>query len=359
MAEPISVCTKEEQRGVIRFLWSEGVTGAEIHRRLSAQYGNRALPQRSVYEWIEKFQHGRTNVKDEERAGRPSTSIIDSNVEDARAMILENRRVTIDELANHFEISNGSAYDIIHNRLVFRKVCARWVPKQLTEEQKNNRVAICQRQLDRYAKEGEAFLTRIVNGDETWVHHFAPESKRQSMEWKHPGSPVKKKFKGQTFARKVMLSIFWDSQGILLEHYLERGTTVNSVGCSEMQSTELKPEIRTKRRGLLSSGVLLLHDNASPHTAIHTLQTLEKLDLTVLEHPAYSPDFALSDYHLFSPLKCALRGRRFTSDEGVKEAVHEWLAAQAKTFFSEGIQKLLERWNKCIAKHGDYIEKMI
>ena len=46
-------------RGVIRFLWSEGVTGAEINRRLSAQYGDSALPQRSVYEWIERFQHGR------------------------------------------------------------------------------------------------------------------------------------------------------------------------------------------------------------------------------------------------------------------------------------------------------------
>jgi hypothetical protein len=64
-----------------------------------------------------------------------------------------------------------------------------------------------------------------------------------------------------------------------------------------------------------------------------------------------------SDCHLFGPLKDALRGRRFTSDEGVKEAVHEWLAAQPKTFFSEGIQKLLDRWNKCIAKHGEYIEK--
>jgi len=118
----------------------------------------------------------------------------------------------------------------------------------------------------------------------------------------------------------------------------------------------VKPAIRTKRRDLLSSGVLLLHDNMRPHTAIHTLQTLVKLGFTVLEHPAYSPDLAPSDYHLFRPLKDALRGHRFTSD-GVKEAVHEWRAAQPKTFVSEGIQKLLECWNKCIAKHGDYIEK--
>ena len=154
-----------------------------------------------------------------------------------------------------------------------------------------------------------------------------------------------------------MLTIFWDSQWVILEHYLERDTTVNSVGYSEMLSTELKPAIRTKRRDLLSSGVLLLHENARPYTAIHTLQTLVKLRFTVLEHPAYGPDLAPSENHLFGPLKDALTGLRFTSDEGAKEAVHEWLAAQLKTFFSEGIQKLMESWNKCIAKNGEYIEK--
>jgi hypothetical protein len=101
MAAPLSVCTKEEQRGVIRFLWSKGVPGAEIHRRVSAQYGDSALPRRSVYEWIKRFQHGRTSLKDEKRAGRQSTSITDSTVEDVRAMILENRRVTIDDVSNH------------------------------------------------------------------------------------------------------------------------------------------------------------------------------------------------------------------------------------------------------------------
>ena len=109
---------------------------------------------------------------------------------------------------NHFEISHGSAYDIIHNRLGFRKVCAGWVPKELTEEHRNNRVAICERLLDRYANEGEAFLTQIVTGDETWVHHFAPESKRQSMEWKYPGSPVKKKIQESTFCGKSVAHNF-------------------------------------------------------------------------------------------------------------------------------------------------------
>jgi len=70
-----------------------------------------------------------------------------------------------------------------------------------------------------------------------------------------------------------------------------------------------------------------------------------------------SPDLAPSDYHLFGPLKNALRGCRFSTDKEVQEAVHKWLRDQPKTFFLEGICKLVDRWTKCIEKEGDYVEK--
>ena len=130
MAAPLAVCTKEEKRAVIRFLWSEGVPGAEIHRRLSTQYGDSALPRRSVYEWIEKFISGRTNVTHEEGAGRPSTSNNDK-IQQAREMVRANRRLAIGEVACSLQISHGSAYQIIHDELGFRKVCARWVLRKL------------------------------------------------------------------------------------------------------------------------------------------------------------------------------------------------------------------------------------
>ncbi|PNF16795.1 hypothetical protein B7P43_G18395, partial [Cryptotermes secundus] len=95
-----------------------------------------------------------------------------------------------------------------------------------------------------------------------------------------------------------------------------------------------------KRRGLLS-GVVLLHNNAHPHTAAHTAETLRKLKFDIMAHPPYSPDLAPSDY----------------SDQEVEEAVHAWLAAQPKTFFSEVIRKLVQRWTKCVEKQGDYVDK--
>ena len=123
-----------------------------------------------------------------------------------------------------------------------------------------------------------------------------------------------------------------------------------------MLQRELKPAIRSKRRGKLSKEILLLY-NAHPHTAAHTLETLKQLKWEAMEHPAYSPDLAPSDFHLFGPFKEALRGRQFSRDDDVKAAVHQWLRAQPKTFFSDGIKKLVGRWEKCITKQGDYVEK--
>jgi hypothetical protein len=77
----------------------------------------------------------------------------------------------------------------------------------------------------------------------------------------------------------------------------------------------------------------------------------------MLEHPAYSPDLAPSDYHLFGPLKNALRGRRFYTGKEVREGVHKWLRDQPKTFFLEEIRKLVDRWTKRTEKEGDYVQK--
>jgi hypothetical protein len=62
-------------------------------------------------------------------------------------------------------------------------------------------------------------LERIITADKTWVHHYEPESKAQSMAWKHPTLPVAKKFKSQPSAGKIMLTLFWNMEGSILIHF--------------------------------------------------------------------------------------------------------------------------------------------
>ena len=135
----------------------------------------------------------------------------------------------------------------------------------MSDDHKLARQTICQEHLDHHAREGDAFLHQIVTGDKSWVYHYEPESKRQSMQWKHPSPPANKKFKTQASAGKIMLTIFWDVNGPISVHFQEKGQTATSAQYSDMLVNELKPAIRSKCQGLLSKRVLLLHDNARPH----------------------------------------------------------------------------------------------
>jgi hypothetical protein len=65
------------------------------------------------------------------------------------------------------------------------------------------------------------------------------------------------------------------------------------------------------------------------------------------------PDLVPSGFHMFGPMKEALRGRRFSSDKEVISAVQNLLKTQTK-FFSDGIKKkLMKRWNWCVKVEGD------
>jgi hypothetical protein len=64
--------------------------------------------------------------------------------------------------------------------------------------------------------------------DETWIYIYDPETKEQSKEWRHSSSPSRKKFKTQKSTSKVLASVFWDEEGILLEDYLEEGATITA-----------------------------------------------------------------------------------------------------------------------------------
>jgi len=170
---------------------------------------------------------------------------------------------------------------------------------------------------------------------------------------KHPLSPANEKFKTQASTGKVMLTIFWDVNGPILVHFQEKGLTVNSARYSDLLVNKLKPTIQLKCWGLLSRRVFLLHDNASPHSAVHTMETLRALKFEVFKHPQYSPDLAPLDFNLFGPMKEHLWSHKFADDKKVMEAVQSWLKAMPKSFFLEGIHKLVDRWTTCVAKQGN------
>jgi len=108
-----------------------------------------------------------------------------------------------------------SALETMVAALEYCKVCARWVPRMLTQEHKEHCMQVCRDLLNQYEAEGDSFLDCIITGDEMWCHHYKPESKRQSMEWQLVNSPLKKKFKTLPSAGKVMCTVFWDRKRVI------------------------------------------------------------------------------------------------------------------------------------------------
>ncbi|GBL83933.1 hypothetical protein AVEN_100826-1 [Araneus ventricosus] len=132
MFKTISYPADCEVRSVIRFLNAKNVKPVEIHRQLVEIYGENVMTDGMVRKWVRQFNDGRTNVHDEARSGLPSV-VSDGLDAKVNERIRENSRFTIRMLCDVFpQISKTVLHEIVTNRLNYRKLCSRWVPKMLT-----------------------------------------------------------------------------------------------------------------------------------------------------------------------------------------------------------------------------------
>ena len=339
---------------MIKFLMLQGKTPTEIHREMEPVFEEFCPSYASVKNWCRQFKCGRSHVADLPRSGRPSSECSDENAARVKKIIDQDRKMTIAEISRSAKLNESTVFRILHNRLNMRKVCARWVPRLLTCEQKQTRVDCCGQLLKMCRSKN--MLTTMVTVDETWVHHYDPESKISSMQWKTPGSPTHVKPRAQKSARKVMLTVFWDVKGVILKDYLPHGNTVNGQYYADLL-TKLRKTV-TRKRGIARTQILpLLQDNAPSHKARLVLQTANDLNIEILPPPPYSPDLAPSDFFLFPKLKKQLKGNHFDSDEDVILACDNWFSSKNRLFYSEGLFKVTQRWQKCLNSGGGYIEK--
>ncbi|PNF20350.1 Mariner Mos1 transposase [Cryptotermes secundus] len=344
-----------DQRICIKFCVKNEIKCYKVCEMLTKAYGESVMSKTRVYEWYKRFQDGREDVADDERPGRPSTSTTDENVEKVKAMIMNDRRITIREVADDVGISIGSCHEIFSNVLGMKRVAAKFVPKLLNFEQKQRRMEVAQESLKEVNDDAE-LLKRVITGDETWVYGYDVETKAQSSQWKHPGSPRPKKARQVRSNVKVMLTVFFNFNGIVHHEFLPQGQTVNKEYYLKVQR-RLREAIRKKRPDLWKNNSWLLHhDNAPAHTSLLVREFLAKNNTVTMPQPPYSPDMAPCDFFLFPKIKRTLKGRRFTSIDDIKSASLKELKAIPKIEFEKCFDDWKKRWRKCIISNGDYFE---
>ena len=135
-----------------------------------------------IKEWYMRFKNARTSVDSDPRSGRPSLTTTPENIEHMRLAIEGDRRLTVCELENDLGIPKTTVWEILNKILGMTRVCAKFISKLLTTEQKDLCSDIAQDILE-MVSEDENVLKKVITGDESWVYGYDPETKQQSSQW--------------------------------------------------------------------------------------------------------------------------------------------------------------------------------
>jgi len=125
-----------EQHCAIKFCVKLNENATETYEKLKRAYGEHGQSRTRVFRWHKAFLDGRENVEEETRSGRPCTSKTDENVTKVRDLVRPDRRLTVRMISSVLNLNRQTVHEILTFELDMQKICAKLVPKILTNEQK-------------------------------------------------------------------------------------------------------------------------------------------------------------------------------------------------------------------------------
>ena len=148
---------------------------------LQTTFGASCMNQASVFECHKRFKEGRESVKDDERCGRSKEVRTPELIGQIKNFMDKDCRVSIETISAQFDATVGTIHTIIREELKMQKICAKFVPRVLREDQKERRCHDS-REMVKLINSDPAVLDALVTCDESWIYHYDPETKRQSSQ---------------------------------------------------------------------------------------------------------------------------------------------------------------------------------
>lgn len=342
---------KIDQTYTIRILllhyWKKGFSARAAAVQICEVEGDKFVSKSAAIKWFKKFKSGNTDLNDEPRSGRPLTVDFPAIMHSVK----ENPCTSVRRLSDELQIPKSSVHRNLLSHGKRNRRC-KIVPHDLTPEQAEKRVKICE-QLLLYPND-ERFMKTIVCCDEKWVYFRNPDLRNQ---WLSPGEPPIPVAKRNRFEHKVLLCVWWNYEGPIHFELVPNGRAVTAQLYIE-QLQRMYEILATKYPALINrKRAVLQQDNARPHVARQTINKITELEgIELLPHPPYSPDLAPSDYYLFRSMAHYLQGKSFLNVEDVRNGITEFFASKPKEWYMNGIKELTGRWFKTIHHNGLYFE---
>lgn len=312
-------------------------------------YGAGTISRATCANWFAKFRRGERSLEDRPRSGPPSA--FDESA--LRQLIEEDDELTTRELADLLRCDQSTVVRHLHAIGKVLKLGS-WVPHQLSDLDKRHRVETAKKLLQMHAA-GRLPFDSIVAQDETWIFY---ENVERHGQWVDRGAEPRRTAKAGLHPKKIMLSVFWTTRGVVHWELLPKGQNMNA----ELFCDQLAKVVHALRHGpqreklAYKKEYVLLFDNARPHTAAKTTNKLLQLGISRLPQAPYSPDTSPCDYYLFRSLKNQLRGRVFRSEVELRSFLETFFESKNSAFWREGMEELTGRWEEIVATEGEYVQ---
>ena len=208
-----------DERYTIKFYFKLGKSATEMYGMLQTAFRASCMNRASVFEWHKRCKEGKESVMDDERCGRSKEVRIPELIDQIKIFVDKDRRMSIETITKQFDVSVGTVYTIIREELKMRKTGMKFVPRVLREDQ-NQRCCHDSRKMVELIISDPTVFDALVTCDESWIYCYDPETKRQSCQWKHAGSPKPKKARQSKSTHKLLMIPFFDSPGMIYMHWV-------------------------------------------------------------------------------------------------------------------------------------------
>ena len=315
-----------------------GHKATEAINNICSTMGEDVLSIRTAQHWFNRFRNDNLEHDDLPRPGRS----LEVDVDHLKQLI-EDPRMTSRCSAEQF----GCSHTVVEKHLNELGKTWRygvWIRHELSPHQLQYRVDACMDLMTSHRN--YQWLRNLITGDEKWVLYINYTHRRQWLSLGQTGAATPK---ADLPPKKVVLSIWWGANGIIHWKILPNGCTI-TADLYRQQLDRVAEKLKGKH-----DRIYYLHDNARPHVTKSTCEKLLKLGWIIIPHPAYYPDLAPTDYHLFRSLSHHLREKKFDDENDVKMDIANSFGRKPQDFYERGILSLPERWQQVIDSSSVYI----
>jgi hypothetical protein len=336
-----------------------GVPAKDILQHLRDVFDDAAPSQATVYRWCADFSSGRRiSVEHLPIPGHPISARTDTNISKVFDFVEKNPKTSVQCIADSLQLSWTTVQRILTEELLFHKVCSVWVPHQLSEENRKQRVDCCKSLLELYRDYSQYELLRLwATQDESWILFESVPGKSDNKAWLPPQAPRPAVVRPQLTAKKTMLCIVFTGNGKVFAEVTERGEVVDSEWFVDFvhQTGEHWRKLRGDATCLRE--LLWQHDNARPHQSATTKDFFKKRQIQMVLQSPYSPDLNQCDRWLFKELKRGLRQCQLSNAQDVLQETLTFFRQIPVERFKSELEKLEQHCHHVIAVGGNYVTK--